>query len=137
MMLWWGHHCIMTKSNNSNCFCMLHIFEMHSVIYLVNRGFYPQQRLMFWEKNIKNRVLLGALLHFPTPPPPIVIDDSSWKNAAESFTVALTLTLGGVRKCNTPFLVSCLPSCITVRTLASYTIFPPKRLFTKILIWPS
>ena len=33
--------------------------------------------------------------------PPIVIDDSSWKNAAESFTVVLTLTLGGgVRKCN-------------------------------------
>ena len=32
--------------------------------------------------------------------PPIVIDDSSLKNAAESFTVALTLTLGGVRKCN-------------------------------------
>ena len=32
--------------------------------------------------------------------PPIVIDDSSWKNAAESFTVALTLTLGGLRKCN-------------------------------------
>ena len=27
--------------------------------------------------------------------PPIVIDDSSWKNAAESFTVALTLTLRG------------------------------------------
>ena len=32
------------------------------------------------------------------PPPPIVIDDSSWKNAAESFTVALTLTLGGGTK---------------------------------------
>ena len=30
-------------------------------------------------------------------PPPIVIDDSSWKNAAESFTVALTLTLGGYK----------------------------------------
>ena len=30
------------------------------------------------------------LLHFRTPPP-IVIDDSSWKNAAESFAVALTL----------------------------------------------
>ena len=29
------------------------------------------------------------------PPPPIVFDNSSWKNAAESFTVALTLTLGG------------------------------------------
>ena len=37
-----------------------------------------------------------ALLHFRTPP--FVIDDSLWKNAAESFTVALTLTL--VRKCN-------------------------------------
>ena len=34
-----------------------------------------------------------ALLHFRTPL--IVIDDSSLKNAAESFTVALTLTLGG------------------------------------------
>ena len=27
--------------------------------------------------------------------PPIIIDDSSWKNMAESFAVALTLTLGG------------------------------------------
>ena len=27
--------------------------------------------------------------------PPIVIDDLSWKNMAENFTVALTLTLGG------------------------------------------
>ena len=34
-----------------------------------------------------------ALLHFRIPP--IVIDDSSWKNTAESFAVALTLTLGG------------------------------------------
>ena len=35
------------------------------------------------------------------PPPPIVIDDSSWKNTAESFTVALTLSLPrGVGKCN-------------------------------------
>ena len=34
-------------------------------------------------------------LFFRTPPL-FVIDDSSWKNAAESFTVALTLTL----KCN-------------------------------------
>ena len=31
----------------------------------------------------------------PLPaPPPNVIDDLSWKNATESFTVALTLTLG-------------------------------------------
>ena len=41
--------------------------------------------------------VISVLLHFRTPPP-IVIDDSLWKNAAESFTVALTLTL--VRKCN-------------------------------------
>ena len=41
------------------------------------------------------------LLHFRTPP--IVIDDSSWKNAAESFTVALTLTLGGYESAIAPF----------------------------------
>ena len=35
-------------------------------------------------------------------PPPIVIDDSSWKNAAESFTVALTLTLGGYESAIAP-----------------------------------
>ena len=40
-------------------------------------------------------------LSYPHPSPaPIVIDDSSWKNAAESFTIPLTLTIGGVRKCN-------------------------------------
>ena len=43
------------------------------------------------EKNVE----FLALLHFHTPP--IVIDDSSLKNAAESFTVALTLTLGGMK----------------------------------------
>ena len=34
-----------------------------------------------------------VLLHFSTP----TIYDSSWKNAAESFTVALTLTLEGYK----------------------------------------
>ena len=47
-----------------------------------------------------------ALLHFRTSPPPsplpIVIDDSSWKSAAESFTVALTLTLGGYESATVP-----------------------------------
>ena len=40
-----------------------------------------------------------ALLYPPPSPAPysIVIDDSSWKNAAESFAVALTLTLGGTK----------------------------------------
>ena len=40
-----------------------------------------------------------ALLY---PPPPIVIDDSSLKNAAESFTIALTLTLGGYESAIAP-----------------------------------
>ena len=79
------------------------------------------------KKHKKQGTSWGAIA-LSYPPPPIVIDDSSWKNAAESFTVALTLTLGGVRKCNAPFLVSCLPSCITVRTLASYS---PKTTFHK------
>ena len=42
-----------------------------------------------------------ALLHFRTPLP-IVIDDSSWKNAAESVIVALTLTLGGYESAIAP-----------------------------------
>ena len=33
---------------------------------------------------------------------PIVIDDSSWKNAAESFTVPVTLTLGGYESAIAP-----------------------------------
>ena len=41
-----------------------------------------------------------ALLRFHTLF--IVIDDSSWKNAAESFTVALTLTLGGYESAIAP-----------------------------------
>ena len=63
-------------------------------------------------------------------PPPPVIDDSSLKNAAESFTVALTLTLGGTKKCNSTtgcmyvvnafvfvFMVRCLLLKIKVRLL--------------------
>ena len=41
-----------------------------------------------------------TLLHFrtpPPPPPPPLLWWLSWKNAAESFTVALTLTLGGMK----------------------------------------
>ena len=41
-----------------------------------------------------------VLLHFR--PPPILIDYSSWKNAAESFTVALTLSLGGYESAIAP-----------------------------------
>ena len=45
----------------------------------------------------------SVLLHFRTPP--IVIDDSSWKNVAESFTVALTLTLGGYESAIAPIFL--------------------------------
>ena len=62
--------------------------------------FYKRQNFLL--KTLQEDLL--ELLHFRTPP--IVIDDSSWKNAAESFTVALTLTLrGGVRKCNSADLL--------------------------------
>ena len=53
--------------------------------------------------NISN-LKLRALLHFRTPP--IVIDDSSWKNTAESFAVALTLTLGGYESAIAPIKVT-------------------------------
>ena len=43
--------------------------------------------------------------HYCTLVPLIVIDDSSWKNAAESFTVALTLTLGGYKSAIVPFFL--------------------------------
>ena len=45
-----------------------------------------------------------VLLHFRTPP--IVTDDSSWKNAAESFAVALTLTLGGYESAIAPIIIT-------------------------------
>ena len=47
----------------------------------------------------KLHIIFSALLHFRTPS--IVIDDSSLKNAAESFTV--TLTLGGYESAISPF----------------------------------
>ena len=52
------------------------------------------------------RLYFGRYCTFVPPPPfPIVIDDSSWKNAAESFTVALTLTLGGYESAIAPYFV--------------------------------
>ena len=53
---------------------------------------------------IKYLVHIGAIA-LSYPPPPIVIDDSLWKNGwktAESFTVALTLTLGGYKSAIAP-----------------------------------
>ena len=45
----------------------------------------------------------------------IVIDDSSWKNAAESFAVALTLTLGGYESAIAPYIHESNHSKITTR----------------------
>ena len=55
---------------------------------------------MKFQGSIKKRGGILALLHFRTPS--IVIDDSSWKNAAECFTVALSLTLGGYESAIVP-----------------------------------
>ena len=55
---------------------------------------------------ISTLIFFSALLHFRTPS--IVIDDSSWKNAAECFTVALTLTLGGYESAIAPFFLHCM-----------------------------
>ena len=56
--------------------------------------------ILIYEILLLTRFDISALLHFRTPR--IVIDDSSWKNAAESFTVALTLTLGGYESAIVP-----------------------------------
>ena len=61
----------------------------------------PELQHEYFMNGVKEKEKM-ALLHFRTPPPPIVIDDSSWKNAAESFTVALTLTLGGYESAIAP-----------------------------------
>ena len=49
-------------------------------------------------------ILILVLLHFRTSPR-IIIDDSSWKNSAESFAVALTLTLMGYESAIAPFFI--------------------------------
>ena len=67
---------------------------------------------------------LAALLHFRSPPPPpsppIAIDDSSWKNAAETFTVAPTLTLGGYES-------AIAPNCLGT---ATWNLIKPELLNT-------
>ena len=86
------------------------------------------------------------LLHFHTPPP-IVIDDSSWKNAAESFTVALTLTLGGYESAIVP---RTLPPARTIWAFQGVSLFSIKcsstvhtksaldlvgQFFLKMMLW--
>ena len=54
---------------------------------------------------VQNKTLLFVTSIFRFRIPPIVIDDSSWKNVAESFTVALTLTLGGYESAIAPIFL--------------------------------
>ena len=51
---------------------------------------------------IKQLFFIGSYCTYVAPPP-IVFDDSSWKNAVESFTVAITLTLVGYESAILPF----------------------------------
>ena len=51
-------------------------------------------------------VVTKFLRRYCTFVPPIIIGDSSWKNTAESFAVALTLTLGGYQSAIAPFLLT-------------------------------
>ena len=61
----------------------------------------PSFETKVWAETKVNQSLnIGRYCTFV--PPPIVADDSSWKNAAESFTVALTLTLGGYESAIAP-----------------------------------
>ena len=64
-----------------------------------------------------------ALLHFRIPP--IVIDDSSLKNAVESFTVALIPTPGGYKSAIAPIILAC-------QTVAPFNFFLSS-IFVKIL----
>ena len=54
---------------------------------------------------VQNKTLLFVTSIFRFCTPPIVIDDSSLKNVAESFTVALTLTLGGYESAIAPIFL--------------------------------
>ena len=78
---------IFCKNSNISKLCryLLTIFTK-SPISRTDTWLDPRPWFHLWKMNKM------ALLHFRTPP--IIIDDSSWKNAAESFAIALTLTLG-------------------------------------------
>ena len=69
-------------------------------------------------------------MHFRTPP--IVIDDSSWKNAAESFTVALTLTLGGYESAIVPNQVHILIIVGAFSPFVSYSIYLHQFIFNNL-----
>ena len=69
----------------------IYIYSIPAVIL------HPQQS--GFVANSENEDILGAIA---ISCPPFVIDDSSWKNAAESFTIALTLTLRGYKSAIAP-----------------------------------
>ena len=61
------------------------------------------ENIIFYYFMLYNWNIFGCYCTFiPPSPPPIVIDDSSWKNTAESLTVALTLSLGGYESAIAP-----------------------------------
>ena len=54
-----------------------------------------------------NKQLLGAIALSYPPPLLLLMTHNEKKNAAESFTVALTLTLGGYQSAIVPSIVDC------------------------------
>ena len=82
----------------------------HNPVYHQHSHLVLQTVLPFLKRGISVKTtwlsLAGAIaLSYP----PIVIDDSSWKNTAERFAVALTLTLGGYES-------AIAPSCFILKT---------------------
>ena len=80
--------------------CSLFLISTKDIIHLAI--FFEKIHWMKISQQNNLPYLFGRYCTF-VPPPPTVIDDSSWKNAAESFTVALTLTLGGYESAIAPF----------------------------------
>ena len=82
---------------------LLNVSALSDVIFFILLKKYGPQVRVLISCNLYIIQIFLALLHFRTPPPPIVIDDSSWENVAESFTIALTLTLGGYESGIAPY----------------------------------
>ena len=77
-----------------------HITTDFEILYWINTE--KEEKKIQWRIAVVCTIIGAIALSYP---PPIVIDDSSWKNAAESFTVALTLTLGGYESAIARFML--------------------------------
>ena len=84
---------------------------------------------LFWlfRMSLVGTQLILALLHFRSPPPaPYCYWWLSWKNAAESFSVALTLTLGGYESAIAPWFSAVIWTLVTSLYLFYIPLFAQK-----------